>query len=152
MKKTQLILPVLGALLIAAFAVAQNPESKTNDPLVMVKYTRLATSLSGQTNELNEFTDVMNAMDLLNNEADVGIHVSVLNALRSRQTDKAIRLLEIELDGEVAAMGYSSTNDRDANFNAVLLMAKKYRDRYPEAKQSPEIANAVKQAFNQLPH
>jgi Flp pilus assembly protein CpaB len=154
MKKNHIFLLILllaGLLgLIVWQTKAQTAKAESNETLD--KYTRLILSLqnSGQTNTANEVAGVISAMELKKNEADTATLVVVLKQLRSGQTNDALNMLEIKLDGALVGMGFSETNDRDASFQNILKMAKNYRDKFPREEKNPDSKSAIEQTFSQL--
>jgi hypothetical protein len=82
--------------------------------------------------------------------AEVREHIVLLEALRSRRSDKAITHLEYALDDDLLSYNTYLTNTDmivSATAKAGIKAARNYRARFPSPQQSPEVAEAIRKVL-----
>ena len=75
--------------------------------------------------------------------AEITWCVGTLDRIRSGDTNRAINLLELKLDGGIVGVGMAlesiSPSQRDTTLVKTLQAADKYRTKYPRKTEDPEI-------------
>jgi hypothetical protein len=84
--------------------------------------------------------------------SSAGQEVAVLRCIRTGDTNHAIELQEIHLDGDIVILGSLlgdvSPGHRDPTFIKTLERARDYRAKYPHKSDSPEGDALVAKAFD----
>jgi len=83
--------------------------------------------------------------------AEASTTVGILKRLRAGDSTNAVELLEIKLDGALVGLGAFLPEipeaRRDPLHIKVIRTARDYRAQFPRTNDSPEIAEAIAQAF-----
>ncbi len=107
-----------------------------------------------QTNTLQRFNDYMNASVALQNYADLGVNLGILQRLRDGRTNAAFELLEGQLDAAIIGFVRSyrelPASAREQPGLKVLQQARDYRAKSLFKHRYPDVDRAVAEAFKVL--
>lgn len=138
-----------GGLTLSRLAQAEPPEASTTaGDVVMQRLVTLVTNLTvrGDTNTLAQIDRLLEARDTLTQTRDAAMTVALLRILRTGDTNKAIAVLEITLDGALAGLASEPQEIGPAQIET-LQNAQKYRTQYPR-----KPTEGVTKAFELLDH
>jgi hypothetical protein len=103
------------------------------------------------TNALQRFNDYSHARMASESSARLGLTLHMLDALRNGRTNEAVRLLDLQMRGDVvtfaAAYQELPASVRSKAGLTAFTEARDYCRRYPDATGTPETSAAIMQAF-----